>query len=457
MKVDVAILGGGIGGAACAMFLAREGIQATIIERERFPRYHIGESMTGAAGQVIRQLGLEAEMLKHKHPRKKGVVVYGPKGHTSWWVPVTGRDENWGLYDSETWQVRRSDFDTMMLAEAVARGAKLIHGRATRPLLSEAGAVRGLEVRLADGGSINVESEVLLDCSGQATFLANAGATGPKYVGNYDKQIAIFSQVEGAIRDDDSSRMKDHDNALIFYKEKFHWAWFIPLDEEVVSVGVGVPAGYFLDKKESTRDFLVRELGELNGELARRLPEIKLAEDVHVIPNYSYQVSRFCGPGYICIGDAHRFIDPIYSFGMTVALREAQLAAPAVRAYLEGANRDQPNPFADYERFTEQGIDVLEDMIDLFWEQPLAFAWFVHFRHVEQMTDAFAGRIYENQPSEAILAFRKMLGRTEERERSYQNGAGYSVPIGSRYHPERAPLWQANSPVPTTEEWLGPR
>lgn len=164
------------------------------------------------------------------------------------------------------------------------------------------------------GGFETVEAAVVLDCSGQATFLANAGVTGPKYLGNYDKQIAIFSQVKGTVRDSGSSRLEDKDNTLIFYQKKFHWAWFIPLDEDVVSVGVVSPSAYFQAMGESPQEFLVRELRELNDELTRRLPSIDLVEDVHVIPNYSYQVKGFCGKGYICIGDAHRFIDPIFSF-----------------------------------------------------------------------------------------------------------------------------------------------
>ena len=455
MKTDVVIIGGGPAGASAALFLEREGVSSIIVEQQTFPRYHVGESMTGEAGKVIRELGLEAEMMARGYPVKKGVKVYGPKGHSSWWVPVTSRDEAWALYDSTTWQVRRSDFDEMLLNHAVAKGATLLPGKATRPLLNDDGSIRGVEVRLAGGSYQTIETEVILDCSGQATFLANAGVTGPKYLGNYDKQIAIFSQVKGAIRDSGGSRLEDKDNTLIFYQKKFHWAWFIPLDDDVVSVGVVSPSAYFQEKGESTKEFLMRELHELNDELTRRLPTIDFAEDVHVIPNYSYQVKGFCGKGYICIGDAHRFIDPIFSFGLTVAMREAQLAAPEIKAYLDGARRDADNPFAEHQLRCEQGADVLEDMIDLFWEQPLAFALFVHQRYTEEMTDAFAGRIFEHQPSKAIMAFRKMLKR--EGERLYEDEDLYSVPIGSRYHPERAPLWQANSEIQTTESWLGPR
>lgn len=452
---DVVIIGGGPGGSAAAMFLAREGIHPLIVEQESFPRYHIGESMTGAGGKVLRDLGLDPEMYRRRYPTKQGVKVYGKSERGTWWVPVTGRDENWKLFDWDTWQVRRSDFDTMMLCEAQSRGATLLRGKVTHPLLGDDGSVKGVRVNTADGGTLEIESELVLDCSGQATFLANHGVTGPKYLGSYDKQIAIFSQVASAIRDNGDTRQMHRDNTLIFYQKKFHWAWFIPLGADVVSIGVVTPAAYFLDKKESLKDYLVREMHELHPELKRRLPEINLVEAVHVIPNYSYQVRRFCGKGYICIGDAHRFIDPIFSFGLTVTMREAQFAAPVVREYLEGARRDDPNPFADYQLFCEKGIDILEDTLDLFWEQPFAFAVSVHHRHTDYMTDMFAGRIYERQPSPPLLDFRKMLQR--ERERSYETEEDYSIPIGSRYHPERAPIWETNSPIQSTEAWMGRR
>jgi flavin-dependent dehydrogenase len=131
-------------------------------------------------------------------------------------------------------------------------------------------------------------------------------------------------------------------------------------------VGIVCPSPYLLGKKESNRDFYIRELRELHSELSSRIPEIKLVEDVHVIPNYSYQVNGFCGKGFICIGDAHRFIDPIFSFGLTVTMREGQSVAPIIRAYLEDANRDKPNPFADHQLFCEMGIDVMGDVLDSF-------------------------------------------------------------------------------------------
>src|SRR5262249_16280556 len=146
---------------------------------------------------------------------------------------------------------------------------------------------------------------------------------------------------------------------------------------------------------ESRQDFLKRELKELNAELSRRLPTVRLVEDVHVIPNYSFQVRNFAGRGYICVGDAHRFVDPIFSFGLYRALKEAALAGDAVRDCLAGEPREDGNPFEDYAIRCEKGIDVVEDTIDTFWENPLAFAFFVHHRYHDSMIDVFAGRVYQ--------------------------------------------------------------
>src|SRR5437773_7046683 len=400
MKTDVLIIGGGPGGSAMAMFLIREGIKPVILEQEEFPRFHIGESLTGEAGQVLRRLGFADEMAKREYPIKHGVKVYGTTGENSWFVPVSARDKDWNLSLGHTWQVRRSNFDTMLLKEAEKRGATVMRGTATKPLLADDGAVRGVTVRWPDGKSEDIETQIVLDCSGQATFLANQRVTGPKYLGNYDKQVAFFSQVTGAVRGSGTSGETAKDNTLIFYSKKFHWGWFIPLDKDVVSVGLVLPRADFLEKKQTPEEFFCDELYNINPEIRRRIPEMKLVEKVHVIPNYSYQVRRFCGKGFICIGDAHRFIDPIFSFGLSATLREAEFAVPHVLAYLGGKGRDLANPFAEHMLFCEKGTDNLEDMVDLFWEQPFAFATFVHHRYRDQMIDAYAGRVYpsEHQP-----------------------------------------------------------
>jgi flavin-dependent dehydrogenase len=429
MKIPVAIIGGGPAGTASAMFLRAHGIDCAIIEKDQFPRFHIGESMTGECGASIRALGLEEEMNRRNFPIKKQAAVFGANGH-KWALPVAGRDQDWNLFDQYTWQVRRDEFDKMMLDTAIARGADFIGGQVTEPIIDDDGAVCGLRVKTAEGKILEVESEMVLDCSGQHTYFANIGITGPKFVGNYDKQMAIFSRVAGT----DREGMVHGGDTWLFYQKKHHWCWFIPVTDEVVSVGTVIPAAYYKEKGESKTDFLRRELHELNPELKRRIPDRKLLEPVRSIANYSYQTHHFTGKGFICVGDAHRFIDPIYSFGLCIALAEAKAAADAVKDYLNGQGRGDDRPFAAYEIERERGIDVVEDMMDAFWEYPFPFAKVVH-DYRDEMTDIFAGRLWERQPSAALKKLRAMTNR----ERVY--GGALQMPVGSRYHPERAHIW----------------
>ena len=434
MKVPVAIIGGGPAGSASAMWLKMHDIDSIIVERAKFPRFHTGEATTGECGKAIRALGLEQEMMKRNFPMKRGAAVFGTNGY-KWALPLCGRDKDWKLVPSATWQLRRAEFDKLMLDTAISRGVDFIQGQAIKPIIDNAGAVRGVAVRSEGGSTFEIESEILLDCSGMNTFLANAGVTGPKYSGNYDKQVAIFSQVAGTVRDDDVLGPND---TLVLYRSKYQWGWFIPLDDDLVSVGVVTPAAYFKEKKESKSDFLRRELHELNPELKRRVPDPMLRDDVRSIANFSYQVRRFSGKGFICVGDAHRFLDPIFSFGVCSSLYEARQAATAVSDYLGGKGRDAANPFADYALMVEKGLDIAEDVMDAFWEFPFAFARVVH-THRDEMIDIFAGRVWDRQPSAATEKLRRYL----KRERVYDSADDeYSVPIGSRYHPERAQFWE---------------
>ena len=129
------------------MFLIREGIKPMILEQEAFPRFHIGESMTGEAAQLLGRLGLADLMSKGQYPVKHGVRVLGAQAINSWYIPVSARDADWQLIPGTAWQVRRSEFDVAMLKEAEARGATVMRGTATKPLLADDGAVRGVTVR----------------------------------------------------------------------------------------------------------------------------------------------------------------------------------------------------------------------------------------------------------------------------------------------------------------------
>ena len=401
MKTDVAIVGGGPGGSTCAMFLTSHGIHSTIIEKSRFPRFQIGESLTGECGAIVRALGLEERMLRDGHLSKNGLRVYGRQAKSSWYVPVKSRSAQGELCDTFTWQVRRSSFDKMMLDTALERGTTLMQGTATGVIRGGEGEVTGVNVRMPDGRVQDIEAKVVVDASGYSAFLHKVGATGRKTPGKYSKQVAIFSQVTGAIRDSG----KNSNDTLIFYKKKNHWAWFIPLDQDTVSVGVVFPADYLQSKEGDQREFLLRELHEISPELKRRLPEINLVEKVRARSNYSFHIREFTGKNFLCVGDSHRFIDPVFSFGLYVSMKEAQLAAAAIKKQFQGTRRVALNPFIRYQKYCDSTLDTIQDVVDGFWNHPLGFGYLAHYRYPEEFIDILAGRVYreKNEPLSAGL------------------------------------------------------
>jgi flavin-dependent dehydrogenase len=289
----------------------------------------------------------------------------------------------------------------MLFEAAVARGVSVMQAEAVAPLINGDG-VRGVRVRTNGGTVEDIASEILVDASGQGTFLCNAGVIGDKVRGNYDRQVAIFSQVAGGIRDPGAAG----GNTLIFYRQKHHWAWFIPLDDQVTSVGVVVPADYYRSKNESKPQFLLRELHQLNPELTRRLPQIEFAEEVRGISNYSYRIPNFTGKGFLCVGDSHRFIDPVFSFGVFFAMKEAEHAASAIMSFFAAPKAEQPNPFSDYQRLCDRGQDSVQELIDAFWQHPYAFKLLAHHRYPEDIIHMFAGRVYEETPLPGLVAMR---------------------------------------------------
>lgn len=403
METDVAIVGAGPGGAAAAIYLAREDIRTVIIEKDEFPRYHIGESLTGEVGQRIRDLGLGDYMEQARHPTKFGVNVFGPKGQQTFRVPVMERTADGSLEAGKTWQVPRDEFDRRLLEEARKQGARFVSGKA-QDVIREGEAVRGVIVITEQGESLEIASKVVLDASGSATFLHNADVTSKKYRGGYDKQLAVYSQIAGGIRNEG----KERDNTLILYKQKHHWAWFIPLSDDVVSVGVVVPSSYYKNSGEDMESFFLREVQEVNPELKRRLPDIVLLESVRGTSNYSYAIDDYTGDGFLCVGDSHRFIDPVFSFGLHFAVHEAELAAHAIAKHLRSGQDMHKCTFQAYQDKCDLGMNTIQELIDAFWNNPHAFAHAAHYKYKEDVVDMFAGRIYEEEPSPGLQALRKI-------------------------------------------------
>ena len=420
-KFPVIILGGGPAGAVTAMFLLRRGITPVIVERDDHPRYHVGESLTGATALALRALGLGPQIEAQRYPVKHGAVFYGPNGKNNFWVPLVKRNEEFEQVPNYTWNVMRSTFDKILFESALERGAIWIKATAIAPI-TEGDAVTGLTIRTPEGATEKLHCEVLIDASGCATFLANHRVTGKKVPGNSDKQIALFTQFANAIRDNGSERHQQPGNTLLYYQARHYWAWFIPVSDELTSVGVVFRTEYFKKAGMSKEQMLLHECRHMTPALSDRLPDLTPQEPIHAIPNFSYRIHNYTGKGFLCIGDAHRFIDPIFAYGVYFGIQEGEFAADAIAKLLSGEIKTNGNPFADFERLCDEGNEVVEDVIGVLWEYPLAFQRIVTWRDKVAALDLLSGRIYGELGAKnaARIAMRKLLA-TKERERTEQS------------------------------------
>lgn len=403
--VDLAIIGAGPGGSAAAIEAAMAGLKVALIEREQFPRFHIGESLTGEVARIVTEWGLAPEMNAAGHTLKHGTRVYG-SGENSFYIPVVGIVDG-ERTDKVSWQVNRSKFDEMLLNKAVAEGVEIIRGSAAEVLTDDDGAVCGVTV-LSDDGVLALRSRHLVDASGMARFMQRQGFTGEVSRGNYARQIAYFVHLRGVDRGEGT----EEETTRIYYAGLNHWSWLIPVGPDVTSLGIVSSTEYFKSCGETPGDFVRREMKELHPELAHRLRDAELEFEPKASHNYSYEVADYTGPGWTAIGDAHRFIDPIFSLGVNAAVVEGvEAARTCAKALADDLSPQQAweRHGRKFESWADDGQQLIQDLLDGFWGNPIGFGYLAHRKHHDDIVDIFSGRIYGlTEVSPGLAALRRL-------------------------------------------------
>jgi flavin-dependent dehydrogenase len=192
----------------------------------------------------------------------------------------------------------------------------------------------------------------------------------------------------------------------------------IPLSDTITSIGVVTPAPYFKAQKLEKEEFLRSEILNLNPDLARRVTNTSFVEKVRTITSYSYTVPKYTGKGFVCVGDAHHFTDPIFSFGVFLSMKEAEFATESIVKHLSEERVANGNPFAPYEALATQGQDAVRDLIDCFWEYPLVFTRMATGKAQDDITDLFAGRLYGEavEKNASRVAMRRLMQARRARQ-----------------------------------------
>lgn len=361
---DVLIIGGGPAGASAAALLAEYGHDVLVLEREKFPRYHIGESLIPFTYHPLERLGLIPKLRASVFQKKYSVVFVQPDGRASqpfYFFTRYDRDTV-----AQTWQVLRSEFDLMLLNHARDRGAAVSEQTTVTDLLREDGQVVGVCARHADGTTATYRAPLTLDCSGKESFAAVR--YGWRVRDPYLNKVAVWTYYEGSKRE---TGIDEGQTTVAFVPEK-GWFWHIPLHGDRVSVGV-VAEGKYLSRGgvKDPQAIFAREV-EQNLWIKEHLAVGRQVGPYYVTSEYTHH-ARYCyRPGLLLVGDAFCFLDPVFSSGLMLALKSGVLAGETVHAALRAGDLS-PQRFAAYGATMRQGIENMRKLVYAFYNPTFSF------------------------------------------------------------------------------------
>jgi flavin-dependent dehydrogenase len=358
---DAIVIGGGPSGSTAAALLAEAGRRVVVVERDAFPRYHIGESLIPYCYFTLKRLGLIERLNASRFPKKLSVQFASVSGNIS--APFYFF-QHFDHEASTTWQVVRGEFDAMLLDNARAKGAEVMQPAAAREFIRKDGAVAGVRVGI-DGGTCDLTAPVTIDATGRDAFAVSRHGwrvRDPKL-----NKIAIWTYYKGALRD---SGLDEGATTIAHIPEK-GWFWYIPLPDDMVSVGVVAERDYLYRDGRDLRTILERE-ARTNPWVENHLARGQAVGQYWVTGEFSYR-SRYCASdGLVLAGDAFSFLDPVFSSGLFLALRGGELAADAVNSALAAGDVSAAR-FAAYGEEVCRNIEAMRKLVYAFYDSEFSF------------------------------------------------------------------------------------
>jgi len=392
LQVDVLIIGGGPAGSTAATFLARKGWKVLLLEKDSHPRFHIGESLLPMNLPILERLGVLEQV--------KAIGTFKPGAE----FPIVGDGDGNGLaYNTfrferalnplfgYAYQVKREEYDQILFNHARANGVdarervkveKVEFGSNGRPVLAQA--------RNADGSTFTVQPRYIVDASGRDTFFGSQLKLKQK--NPLHASAAIFSHFTGV------ERRPGEDAGNITVQRFSHgWMWLIPLQQGVMSIGAVCFPEYLKQRRGESEEFLMQTvLGE--EQVAARMTQAQRIAPVHVTGNYSYTCTQMTGPGWVMVGDAYAFVDPVFSSGVYLGMNSAEQAAQVVDGALRDPAQEAPLQTAMVNRL-KRGLKHFQWFIYRF-NTPVMQHLFNNPRNVWQVEQAvismLAGDVFDN-------------------------------------------------------------
>jgi len=399
-ETDVLVIGGGPGGTTFATLMKKKGRDVVLLEKEHHPRFHVGESL----------LPMNLPILERLNVLEKVAAIGVPKLGADFTICNSGSDEKTfhfkdalGESPPQAYEVRRSEFDNILFRNCVEAGVNAIEG------------IEVVQTRLLDDGSHQVEAideqgqrhswkaRFLVDASGRDTFLASKNGwkkRHPKHA-----SAAVFGHFQSVVR-----RAGDDEGNISLYWFDHGWMWMIPLRENVMSIGAVCRPEYLKTRSGNLDEFLWETLNSMD-EIRERMISATAVMPAQATGNYSYLSDRMFGPGFLMIGDAYAFVDPVFSSGVYLAMNSAELGQDVAEAWLSGSRQSFRRACKRYVRRVNRGVSTFSWFIFRF-TSPAMSDLMSNPRNVVQVVQAvismLAGDVFSNRK----VRFRLLVFKT---------------------------------------------
>jgi flavin-dependent dehydrogenase len=403
---DCVVIGGGPAGSTVATLVAQKGHKTLLVERTRFPRFHIGESLMPETYWVFKRLNMLPKM-KASHFVKKYSVQF---------TNASGKDSQPFYFDakvphecSQTWQIVRSEFDQMMLENAAEHGVEVwSETNVTDVVLEPNGGdlpkATGIIVTRPGEEPRTINAKVVVDATGTNALLSkklNIRKRDPML-----RKAAVFSHYRGARRDEGKN---EGATLVLATPNQDGWFWYIPLPNDVVSIGVVGEPERLLQNRGTPEHVLEEEIRNCRG-LDGRMANAQRVAEVRVLSDFSYRASRCAGDGWVLVGDAFGFLDPIYSSGVFLAMKSGQMAADAI-AEAFAKNDFSAGQLGKWGPELSEGMQAIRKIVYAYYTKGFSFGRFVRAfpEHQHKITELLVGDVFRPEIKTVFDALETMI------------------------------------------------
>lgn len=387
---DCIVIGAGPGGCATAALVAEQGHSTLLVERDKMPRFHVGESLMPETYWLFERLGITHELEKVGFTRKNGVQFVSAGDKES--LPFIFSEHDEGP-SSLSYHVKRSEFDQLLYETAFNRGATCSDQTRVLDIEIRKQSPHRVTIQTPGGKEQEIMAKVVVDASGQSSLLANRLELKEYY--SDLRKAAIWGYFDNAVRAGGSN---PEVTCILHTESKDAWFWYIPLGDGTVSVGLVGDNDFLLKRGGSPQKTFEAEIKNCPG-VKRRLLDASLNGKYHVAKEFSYTTKEQAGDGWVLVGDAGGFIDPIYSSGVFLALKSGVMAGEAIAEGLHAGDVSKKQ-IGRWTKEYEGGVDWIRKLVRVFYTKEFSFGTFMkqHPQHGKNLTDLLVGRVFEGKP-----------------------------------------------------------